>query len=66
MSALIIRLEAVRHYVDQAERHGRDEPRRAIVDRALADIRAGHHPFVPPMGDLARIQRSGQQPEPRR
>lgn len=62
MSALVVRLGAVRNYLEQSRRLGRDEPRQDVINRALADIREGFHPLVPPMSDLQRVQGSGSAP----
>lgn len=45
MSALIVDLRPVRNAVEQSTRLGMPEQRQAIVQRVLADIRAGHHPY---------------------
>lgn len=45
MSALVIHLRPVRNAIEQAERLGSPESRRAIVARVVDDIRQGFHPF---------------------
>lgn len=53
MSALIVRLGPVRNAVDQSARFGLPETRQQVVNRIVADIRAGHHPYVPTLADAA-------------
>lgn len=62
MSALIVCLGPVRNAVDQSARLGADESQRTVVDRVLADIRAGHHPYVPTFDELERRQQQGRAP----
>jgi hypothetical protein len=63
MSALIVRLGPVANAVEQHQRIGNPtESRQDVVNRVLADIRAGHHPYVPPMADLQRIALAGSVP----
>ena len=45
MSALVIDLRPVRNAVEQSQRMGMPEDRKTVVQRVLADIRAGHHAF---------------------
>ena len=64
MSALIVRLGPVATAVEQHERIGDPrESRQDVVNRVLADIRAGHHPYVPPMDDVARITHACRVPQ---
>lgn len=53
MSALIVRLAPVRNAVDSSQRMGVPETRQQVIDRVLADIRAGHHPYVLTASDTA-------------
>ncbi|HVI60103.1 MAG TPA: hypothetical protein VM619_14690 [Luteimonas sp.] len=63
MSALIVRLGPVANAVEQHQRIGSpDESRQAVVNRVLADIRAGHHPYVPPLSELDQRQQLGRMP----
>ncbi|GAB3305753.1 hypothetical protein [Luteimonas notoginsengisoli] len=62
MSALIVRLGPVANAVEQHQRIGSTESRQQVVNRVLADIRAGHHPYVPDMDDLQRIEHAGRAP----
>ncbi|HLU91593.1 MAG TPA: hypothetical protein VKZ46_03320 [Pedomonas sp.] len=64
MSALIVKLGPVANAVEQHHRIGNPgETRQDVVNRVLADIRAGHHPYVPPMGALDRITHAGRVPQ---
>jgi len=64
MSALIVKLGPVANAVEQHQRIGNPgESRQDVVNRVLADIRAGHHPYVPPLGDLGRITHAGRAPQ---
>ena len=63
MSALIVRLSPVANAVEQHHRIGNpDESRQDVVNRILADIRAGHHPYVPELSELERRQQQGRMP----
>ncbi|MGH8075595.1 MAG: hypothetical protein ACREO4_16215 [Lysobacter sp.] len=63
MSALIVKLGPVANAVEQHQRIGNSaESRQQVVNRVLADIRAGHHPYVPDMDDLQRIEHAGRAP----
>lgn len=63
MSALIVRLGPVANAVEQHERIGNPgESRQAVVNRVLADIRAGHHPYVPSLSELEQWQQLGRAP----
>jgi hypothetical protein len=63
MSALIVKLAPVANAVGQHQRIGdAAESRQQVVNRVLADIRAGHHPYVPPMDGLQCIERTGSAP----
>ena len=63
MSALIVRLGPVANAVGQHQRIGNPaESRQDVVNRVLADIRAGHHAYVPDFSELERRQQQGCAP----
>ena len=63
MSALIVKLGPVANAVEQHQRIGNPaESRQDVVNRVLADIRAGHHAYVPTFSELERRQQQGRAP----
>lgn len=63
MSALVVRLAPVANAVEQHERIGDPrESRQDVVNRVLADIRSGHHPYVPDFSALEHRPNPGAAP----
>lgn len=65
MAALIVPFNLVRNAVDQSARLGMDEPKQAVVDRVLQDLRSIDHPAARHLRSLSDYQDCGNAPAPR-